>query len=37
MTAARLKHFGWGRDREGLTAKEEAFLMARAARVSARR
>jgi alkyldihydroxyacetonephosphate synthase len=30
MTAARLKHFGWGREGEGLTAEEEAFMMARA-------
>src|SRR5262249_49781469 len=30
MTAARLKHFGWGREGEGLTAEEEAFVMARA-------
>src|SRR5262245_6267805 len=30
MSAARLKHFGWGRDGEGLTAQEEAFVMARA-------
>src|SRR5262249_55993246 len=31
MSAARLKHFGWGREGEGLTAEEEAFVMARAA------
>jgi alkyldihydroxyacetonephosphate synthase len=30
MSAARLKHFGWGREGEGLTAEEEAFLVARA-------
>ena len=30
MSAARLKHFGWGREGEGLTADEEAFVMARA-------
>ena len=30
MTARRLKHFGWGREGEGLTAEEEAFVMARA-------
>ena len=29
-TAARLKHFGWGREGEGLTADEEAFVLARA-------
>src|SRR6516164_5271513 len=29
MRAARLKHFGWGRDGEGLTAEEEAFVIAR--------
>src|SRR5689334_16174573 len=27
---ARLKHFGWGREGEGLTADEEAFVLARA-------
>ena len=26
----RLKHFGWGREGEGLTAEEEAFVLARA-------
>ena len=30
MSTARLKHFGWGREGEGLTAEEEAFVMARA-------
>jgi hypothetical protein len=30
MSAARLKHFGWGREGEGLTAEEEAFVIARA-------
>ena len=30
MSAARMKHFGWGREGEGLTAEEEAFVMARA-------
>src|SRR5262249_18366816 len=30
MSAARLKHFGWGREGEGLTAEEEAFVMVRA-------
>jgi alkyldihydroxyacetonephosphate synthase len=30
MSAARLKHLGWGREGEGLTAEEEAFVMARA-------
>jgi alkyldihydroxyacetonephosphate synthase len=29
MTEARLKHFGWGREGEGMTAEEEAFAMAR--------
>ena len=24
MTQARLKHFGWGREGEGLTTEEEA-------------
>ena len=32
MTAARMKHFGWGREGEGLTADEEAFVVARAER-----
>ncbi len=26
----RLKHFGWGREGESLTAEEEAFVLARA-------
>ena len=26
----RLKHFGWGREGEGLTAEEEAFVLSRA-------
>src|SRR5256885_251843 len=30
MSAARLKHFGWGREGEGLTADEDAFVLARA-------
>jgi alkyldihydroxyacetonephosphate synthase len=30
MSAARLKHFGWGREGEGLTAEDEAFVMPRA-------
>src|SRR5947208_339640 len=30
MSAARMKHFGWGREGEGLTAEEEAFVLARA-------
>jgi FAD/FMN-containing dehydrogenase len=30
MSPARLKHFGWGREGEGLTAEEEAFVVARA-------
>src|SRR5437763_988489 len=30
MSAPRLKHFGWGREGEGLTAEEEAFVLARA-------
>src|ERR1044071_5442583 len=29
-STARLKHFGWGREGEGLTAEEEAFVLARA-------
>src|SRR5436305_12127305 len=31
MSAPRLKHFGWGREGEGLTADEDAFVLARAA------
>src|SRR3974377_695638 len=30
MSAARLKHFGWGREGEGLTAEEEGFVIGRA-------
>ena len=30
MSAARMKHFGWGREGEGLSAEEEAFVMTRA-------
>jgi alkyldihydroxyacetonephosphate synthase len=30
MSAPRLKHFGWGREGEGLSADEEAFVLARA-------
>jgi len=29
MTTARLKHFGWGREGEGMTAEEESFVLAR--------
>ena len=29
MTQGRLKHFGWGREGEGLTAEEEAAALAR--------
>lgn len=25
MSGARLKHYGWGREDEGMTAKEQAF------------
>src|SRR5689334_17244545 len=31
MSAPRLKHFGWGREGEGLNAEEEAFVLSRAA------
>ncbi|MBN9507550.1 MAG: FAD-binding oxidoreductase, partial [Alphaproteobacteria bacterium] len=27
MTARRLKHFGWGREGEGMTPEEEAFAL----------
>ena len=30
MSAAQLKHFGWGREGEGLTSEEEAFVLTRA-------
>ncbi|MEJ0077871.1 MAG: FAD-binding oxidoreductase [Alphaproteobacteria bacterium] len=30
MNQPRMKHFGWGREGEGLSAEEEAFVMARA-------
>src|SRR5262245_25083675 len=29
MTQPRLKHFGWGREGEGLTPDEEAFVLGR--------
>ena len=29
MTQPRLKHFGWGREGEGITPEEEAFVWAR--------
>ena len=29
-SVARLKHFGWGREGEGLSADEELFVLARA-------
>src|ERR1700729_3704110 len=29
MTLARLKHFGWGREGEGLTSSEEAYVLGR--------
>ena len=29
MTQGRLKHFGWGREGEGLTAEEEAAILDR--------
>ena len=29
MTQPRLKHFGWGREGEGLTPSEEAFVLGR--------
>jgi hypothetical protein len=31
MTLARLKHFGWGREGEGLTPSEEACVLRRSA------
>ena len=29
MPAGRLKHFGWGREGDGLSAAEEAFVLGR--------
>ena len=29
MTGARLKHYGWGREGEGMTAEEQAFVLGR--------
>jgi alkyldihydroxyacetonephosphate synthase len=29
MTSARLKHYGWGREGEGMTAEEQAFVLGR--------
>jgi alkyldihydroxyacetonephosphate synthase len=36
MTAARMKHFGWGREGEGLTSDEENFVVARGAPLAQR-
>jgi alkyldihydroxyacetonephosphate synthase len=35
MAERRLKHFGWGREGEGLTAEEEAFALDRYRRLFA--
>lgn len=35
MTQLRLKHFGWGREGEGLTPAEEAFALGRVEQRSA--
>jgi hypothetical protein len=32
----RLKHFGWGRESEGLTPTEEGFVLGRSSRCSVR-
>ncbi len=29
MSDARLKHYGWGREGEGMTAQEQAFVLGR--------
>jgi len=29
MSGARLKHYGWGREGEGMTAAEQAFVLGR--------
>jgi alkyldihydroxyacetonephosphate synthase len=29
MSGARLKHYGWGREHEGMTAEEQAFVLGR--------
>ena len=29
MSGARLKHYGWGREDEGMTAEEQAFVLDR--------
>jgi alkyldihydroxyacetonephosphate synthase len=29
MSGARLKHYGWGREREGMTAEEQGFVLGR--------
>ena len=29
MSDARLKHYGWGREDEGMTAEEQAFVLGR--------
>jgi alkyldihydroxyacetonephosphate synthase len=29
MGGTRLKHYGWGRENEGMTAEEQAFVLGR--------
>ena len=29
MSGTRLKHYGWGREDEGMTAEEQAFVLGR--------
>ena len=29
MSSARLKHYGWGREDEGMTAEQQAFVLGR--------
>ena len=29
MTGARLKHYGWGREGEGMSAEEQKFVLGR--------
>ena len=29
MSGARLKHYGWGREDEGMTAEEQTFVLGR--------
>ena len=36
MCGARLKHYGWGREDEGMTAEEQAFVLGRYRKICTR-